>query len=85
VPGGDNYIFLKKELGLKIYENMSVTLGDKRPSYSTDKKLVARFRTGHVSTESKNVLGYQLKCQFQKIWMLFIPQSWTNEDYLLKR
>jgi transposase len=30
---------------------MSVTLGNKHPSYSTVKNCVARFRTGHLNTE----------------------------------
>jgi hypothetical protein len=32
---------------------MSVTLGDKRPSYSTVKDWVARFRKEHLSTEDE--------------------------------
>jgi transposase len=32
---------------------MSVALGDKRPSYPTVKNWVARFRTGHLSTEDE--------------------------------
>jgi hypothetical protein len=34
-----------------------VTLRDKCPSYSTLKNLVARFRTGHLSTEGKEHSG----------------------------
>jgi hypothetical protein len=33
------------------------SLGDERPSYSTDKNLVARFRTGHLSTEDEKHSG----------------------------
>jgi hypothetical protein len=36
-----------------MYDDMSVTLGDKHPSYSTVKNCVARLRTGHQSTENK--------------------------------
>jgi transposase len=36
---------------------MLVTLGDKRPSYSTVKNWVARFRTGHLSTEDEERSG----------------------------
>jgi hypothetical protein len=36
---------------------MSVTLGDKHPSYSTVKKWAARFRTEHLSTEDKEHSG----------------------------
>jgi transposase len=36
---------------------MSVTLCDKRPSYSTVKNWVARFRTGHLSTENEERSG----------------------------
>jgi transposase len=38
---------------------MSVTLDDKRPSYSTVKNWVARFRTGYLSTENKERSGRQ--------------------------
>jgi transposase len=51
------YIFLKGNLAKNIYDDMSVTLGDKRPSYSTAKNLVPRFRTGHLSTEDKEHSG----------------------------
>jgi transposase len=37
--------------------DMSVTLGDKRPSYSTVKNSVARFRTGHLSIEDEERSG----------------------------
>jgi DNA-binding transcriptional regulator GbsR (MarR family) len=53
VLSGDEISFPKRELGQKNYDNMSVTLGDKRPSYSTVKNYVAMFRTGHFSTEDK--------------------------------
>jgi hypothetical protein len=33
---------------------MSVTLGDKRPSFSAVKNWLARFRTGNVSTKGKH-------------------------------
>jgi hypothetical protein len=33
---------------------MSVALGDKCPSYSIVNNLVAKFRTGHVSTEDEH-------------------------------
>jgi hypothetical protein len=46
------YLFLKWNTVKKIYD-MLVTLGDKHPSYSTVKKWVARFRTGHFSTEDE--------------------------------
>jgi transposase len=36
---------------------MSVTLGDKRPSYSTVRNWVATFRTGHLSTEDEETSG----------------------------
>jgi hypothetical protein len=36
---------------------MSVTLGDKHPSYSAVKNWVARFRKGHLSTENKERSG----------------------------
>jgi transposase len=36
---------------------MSVTLDDKRPSYSTFKNWVARFRTGHLKTVDEERSG----------------------------
>jgi hypothetical protein len=48
---GDEICFPKKELCQSIEDDMSVTLGDKLPSNSTDKNWVDRFRTGHLSTE----------------------------------
>jgi transposase len=36
---------------------MSVTVGDKRSSYSTVKNWVARFRIGHLSTEDEECFG----------------------------
>jgi transposase len=36
---------------------MLVTLGDKRPSYSTVKNWVVRFRTGHLNTEDDKRSG----------------------------
>jgi transposase len=48
------YHFLKGNSVKKIYY-MSVTLGDKHPSYSTVKNLVARFRTGYLGTEDEEL------------------------------
>jgi hypothetical protein len=36
---------------------MSVTLGDKRPSYSTVKNWVARFRRGNLKTKDEELSG----------------------------
>jgi transposase len=41
----------------KIHDDMSVTLGDTHPSYSTDKNWVAMFRTGHLNTEDEERSG----------------------------
>jgi transposase len=51
------YIFLKGNSAKMIYIDISVTLYDKRPFYSTVKKWVARFRTGSLSTEDKERSG----------------------------
>jgi hypothetical protein len=53
--------FLKGNLAKKIYNDMSATLGDKRPSYSTVTNCVARFRTGHLSTEDVECCGRPTK------------------------
>jgi transposase len=47
------YLFLKGNSAKKMYNAMLVTLGDKRPSYSTVKNWIPRFRTGHLSTEDE--------------------------------
>jgi hypothetical protein len=53
------YVHRKENSAKKIYDDMSVILGSKRPSYSTVENSVAGFRTEHLKT--KNVLGDQLK------------------------
>jgi histone-lysine N-methyltransferase SETMAR len=78
------YVFLRGNLAKSIYD-MLVTLGDKCSSYSTIRNLVAVFRTGHLSNEVKNVLGDQVKWQFQKTRMQFIPRFPTIKEYTLKR
>jgi transposase len=50
------YLFLKGNSAKKIYD-MSVTLGDKRPSSSTVKNWVGSFRTRHLSTEDEECSG----------------------------
>jgi hypothetical protein len=47
------YLFLKGNSAKIIYDDMSVTLGDKCPSYPTVKNWVTWFRTGHFSTEDE--------------------------------
>jgi transposase len=56
-PNGDEYLFLKGNSAKKIYDDTSVTLGDKCPSYSTVKNWVYRFRAGHLSTEDEERSG----------------------------
>jgi transposase len=57
VPSGDEYLFLNGNSAKEIYDDVSVTLGDERPSYSTVKNLVARFRTGYFSNEEGECSG----------------------------
>jgi transposase len=47
------YLFLKGNSAKRIYDDMSVTVGDKRPSYSTVKQWVDRFRAAHLSIEDE--------------------------------
>jgi transposase len=51
------YLFLKGNLPKKICDDMSITLADKHPSYSTVKNWVARFRTGYLSTKDEERSG----------------------------
>jgi hypothetical protein len=55
VSSGDEISFHKKELYQNVYNDMSVTLGDKCPSYSTAMNLEQNleFRTGHLRTEDE--------------------------------
>jgi transposase len=53
VPRGDEIYFLKGNSAKKIYDDISVTLGDKCPSYYTVKNWVARLKTEHLSTENE--------------------------------
>jgi hypothetical protein len=48
------YLFLKGNSAKKNYDDMSVTLGDERPSYSTV-NWVARLGTGHLSTKDEGL------------------------------
>jgi transposase len=50
------YLLLKLNTAKNIYD-MSVTLRDNRPSYSTVKNWVSRFRTGHLSAEDEERSG----------------------------
>jgi hypothetical protein len=50
---------MKAGIRSKMYD-MSVTLGDKRPSHSTAKNWVARFRTEHLSTQECSGRTYEV-------------------------
>jgi hypothetical protein len=51
------YPSLKGDSAKRIYNDMSATLGDKRPSYCTVKSWVAGFRTARLSTEDEERSG----------------------------
>jgi flagellar basal body P-ring protein FlgI len=51
------YFFIEGNLAKKIYDDVSATLGVKRPSYSTVKNLVVMFRTGCLITEDEEHSG----------------------------
>jgi hypothetical protein len=51
------YCFLKWNLTKENDDDVLLILGDKLPSYSTVKNWVARFGTGHLSTEDKEHSG----------------------------
>jgi hypothetical protein len=54
------FLFLKGKSAKGIYDDMSVTLDEKGPSSSTVKNWVARFKTGHFSTEDEDRPGRPL-------------------------
>jgi hypothetical protein len=51
------FLLLQGKRAEEIYDDMSVILGEKSPSYSTVKNSVARFKTGHFSTEDEDRPG----------------------------
>jgi histone-lysine N-methyltransferase SETMAR len=55
-----NFLFLKVKSAKEIYDDMSVTSGEKSPSYSTVKNWVAPFKTGNFSTEDEDRTGRPL-------------------------
>ena len=52
--------FLKGKTAKEIYDDMSLTLGEKSPCHSTVKNWVARFKTGHFRTEDGDRAGRPL-------------------------
>jgi hypothetical protein len=57
VVSGDEIPFLKGNSVKEIYDDTSVTFGDKRPSCSTAKNLIAKFRIGHLSIKDEEHSG----------------------------
>jgi transposase len=51
------YLFVKVKSTKKMYDDMSVRLCDKCPSYSTAKNWVARFRTGCLGNADEDRSG----------------------------
>jgi hypothetical protein len=47
------FLFLKGKTAKEIYDDMSLTLVEKSPSYLTVKNWVARCKTEHFNTEGK--------------------------------
>jgi hypothetical protein len=54
------FLLLKGKSAKEICDDMSVTLGEKGPSYSTVKNWVACFKTEHFSTEDEDHPGRPL-------------------------
>jgi hypothetical protein len=52
---------------------MSVTLGNKQPSYSTVKNWIAGVRTGHVSTEDEECSWRPTQVKLPENIDAFIP------------
>jgi hypothetical protein len=84
MPSCDEISLLKRELGKKIYDDMSVTLGDKRPSYFTVKTWIARFRTEHLSTEEEEERsGRSTQESIPENMDAVHSMIWTMEEYPL--
>jgi hypothetical protein len=85
VPSGDEISFPIRKLSQKNYDNMLVTLIDKRPSYSTIKIWVARFRTEILTTEDEELSGRPTQVTVPENMDPIDSMILTIEEYPLHR
>jgi hypothetical protein len=79
------YRLPKQNLDIKKYDDMSVTLGNEHPSYSTVKNWIPMFRVGCLRTENERS-ERTTEVQIPKTWMsFFVPWSQMIAEHLLKR
>jgi hypothetical protein len=66
------FLFLQGKLSKEIYGDiMSLTLGEKGPSYSTVKNWVAPFKAGHFGTDDEDRPERPLLSLCLKMWISF--------------
>jgi hypothetical protein len=68
-----------------MYNDMSVTLGDKRPFYSIGRNCVTRFRTGHLNIEDEDRSGRPPQVTFPDNVVAILSMILDNQRYVLKR
>jgi hypothetical protein len=51
------FLFVTGKRTKEIFDDVSVTLGEKRSYYLTVKNQVSQFKTGHFSTATEDRLG----------------------------
>jgi len=87
VQSGDEFLFLKEKTAREIYDDMSLTLGEKRSSYSTVKgekrssystvkNWFALIKTGQFSSEDENCATRRFVVSLLQIWIPFTSLSW---------
>ena len=85
VQSGDEFLFLKKKTAEDIYDDMSLTFGEKLSSYSTVKTRFALIKTGQFSSEDEDCAGRPLVVTLLQIWMPFTSWSWQIGKFQPKR
>jgi hypothetical protein len=81
VQGGDEFLFLKEKTAKEIYDNMSLTLGEKLSSYSTINNWFALIKTGQFCSEDEGCARRPLLVTLLQIWMPFISLSWQIGEF----
>lgn len=64
---------LTSKLSKEMYNDMSVTLGDKRPYTQQTRTALLGLKQSTSALKTESTIGDQLKLQFQKKQMSFIP------------
>jgi len=68
MQSGDEFLFLKEKTAREIYDDMSLTLGEKLSSYSTVRNWFALIKTGQFN-EDEDYAARPLVVTLLQIWM----------------